>query len=416
MGENREYSNKNSYYNYLATGICKKGFTGIVCLACETNYGKISDGNCIKCSNIPIFEYFKIVFLLILRISLALKSIYSGINSSYLIATNNEDKIRSIKSCLLKILLLEYFQILSSILYFPIIQNLGVLNFFSQFIEASAQDSVEIFSFECLYKEKNIKIKIPYLKVISVWVYSIFLLVLALMFFLSKKYKINNVNCNPLLIKKKSIITAIFAIVIIMCLPNIIKQIFTIFSCIIYEDNIFSASVLLYDYSINCNEKNHLNWIKYFGSFSIILSIFILPIFIFYKITKIKIKNLLNDPIVIFTYGYVYKMYKLNCFYWDFINFFKRIIISIIILVFYNQIKNSQIFPILIIFLILFFGLFLQIKFEPYAVKYNDLNKFSSEILKCLIITYFLLILSIASNCNKSNSILLILSSFFLDF
>ena len=41
LGENRKYSEKNLYIPYLAIGLCKIGYKGIVCAECIEDYGKI---------------------------------------------------------------------------------------------------------------------------------------------------------------------------------------------------------------------------------------------------------------------------------------------------------------------------------------------------------------------------------------
>ena len=119
---------------------------------------------------------------------------------------------------------------------------------------------------------------------------------------------------------------------------------------------------------------------------------FILPGFIIFKLIKIKKRNLLNDPNTIFTYGYLFNLYKKNFYYWDFVILSRRFLISIVIIIFLNQIKEFELYPLIIILIFICIGHYLQIVASPFSKQYSALNLFSRHSLISLILTYSFII------------------------
>ena len=80
---------------------------------------KLSSGKCVRCSSTTPFDILKLILSLVIRYVLAIHSIYFGINSSYLIANNKENEVKTKRNGLLKILIIDYFQILRCYFDFP---------------------------------------------------------------------------------------------------------------------------------------------------------------------------------------------------------------------------------------------------------------------------------------------------------
>ena len=408
LGENRIENTKNIYLPMLATGECKLGHCGITCQICQNGYGKKDNYKCVSCENRSILDISKFVLGLLIRIILAIHSIFVGLQSSFLFSCDKEQENENKNAGLIKIICLDYFQILIIILNFPIIQKISFLNIFSQIFYVSSQNIDHFFSSECFFIRIGFKIHSPYLKLIFSWIYFVLIFILGVITFNCKNFKIskNKLNENEKLKEFKqpskiSRIIAIFIILFIICSPILIKQALDIMSCINYKDNLNDTIVLALDYKIICYSREHIRWILSLGLITLFLLIIIIPVLIYFNIFKIiKMKKLLMRNFF-FRYGYLFNLFKQKYFYWDFLILFRRYAIHSIIVIYYDEINKNGYFPIFFILVILIIGYLLQTTNKPFLEKYFILNPFSNHVLIALILNYFIIILFFSTQCNK---------------
>ena len=410
LGENRTIRfTDNYYFEEIATGICKKGYHGLVCKECDEGYGESSNLECSKCDSIPAIEIVKMVLGMLIRVILALNSINSGLKSSSSFACKIENFENNKNSGLIKIFTIDYLQILGVILLFPLFQDFSFFNIFSAFSDASTQDVNQLLSFRCLFISMGINLNIPYIKLIFVWIYFLTLFLLASICFnisFSKKKKLTQKEVIKIITFRPDKLTkmlAILVVVLFISLPIFLKQTLALFTCINFIDNISSFSVMATDYTIRCYEKSHLNWILSLGLISLIFIVIIFPGILFYKLLSIKRKfTNKSESKQIFIYGYLFNLYKEKYHMWDLIILMRRFLINLTIALFFNQIKSLQIEPLIIIFIILILGYFMNVNCKPFKNAYEILNTFSEHCFFVLISTYFLIMAYFASKCFRN--------------
>ena len=319
---------------------CATGYQGKCCQSCSPNYSRTSQNQCSKCldkdRNSALLSGLMLILVLIL-----IGITYSNIKGAY--------KEESITSIYFKILM-NYVQIVSLTISF----DLSWPNFVRKMFEVQGKasgGSEQILSVDCFLESA---MKPFYAKLIILALIPIICFVFsALFWFLWKKF----VNCENA--KEKfvgSIVVQLFYFQ-----PNLVKLNFAIFNCTELAPGYYYMTE---EMSIQCWSKEHLTYSLGVAFPSLIVWCIGVPILL--VIFLAKNRSNLDKITEKLKYGFLYKGFKQNQFYWEFIIMLKKMLI-ITASVF---LKNVSI-PVqaLVTFIIIIFGYIAQEKLEPYSFK-----------------------------------------------
>ncbi|KAL4475981.1 hypothetical protein ABPG72_007867 [Tetrahymena utriculariae] len=258
----------------------------------------------------------------------------------------------------------SFFQIISFVSSFNLSIKSDLLDIISS-IGVPISNSVDYL--DCILTYSSTKISIIYLKlIISLQIVIIVLIIYALwqkIYQVIKKYNKYDIH---------SIYTA-FIFLFMFLQPDLVSQMIGLISC----REVGKTSYVLINMNYKCNTDDH----KFYSSILVIplliIWVFLIPSILFYQVFQYR-KNLGLDTIKVnLKYGYLFKEYQKNVYYWEFIKINQKIFI-IIILSFFSQ--NPAIKGILSYFVISLYD-YLARKLNPYSLKQlNNIDNYSTKV------------------------------------
>ena len=344
-------------------GGCADGYTGHKCFACDIGYSRSGTSKCGKCpstgQNIAV-----ITALIFLIVFVAVIMVRSTINSAY--------SVKAMHSIYIKIFT-NYLQMVLLTTQFNLQWPSYVLQLFNaQQTVATASD--QIFSLDCYFTSNGSSYEeIYYAKLIITVLLPPIIWAISILVWVAICLKRNNWKY----LKREMLTTLI--ILFFLVYPNIVKTIFSMFSCtLIGEDGSWVTSNLL----VKCYDSNYNQKSITLGLSGIIAWAIGVPTLVLVLIAKRR-KFLASDQNRV-VFGFLFNGYKTSRFFWEFVIMYRKILI-ICILVFFNELSST--IQALTVTLVLFASLFLQYEFKPFS-KYR-LNYMETEAILTATITIY---------------------------
>ena len=329
-------------YPLSYTGYCATGYTGNKCQSCEGGYSRSGTNKCGSCPSLAVnsARLFGIMLAVVVVIVVMVKT---SLNSVY--------RPKAIHSIYIKIFM-NYLQLVMLTASFNLEWPDLVLEIFSYQEEAGTVTD-QVFSVDC-YIASNGKAdsKVFYTKLVVFVIIPVILLAVAFAFWMF--YAVYRHNYTFL----KNEFVGTFVILFFLVHPNIIKALFSAFSC---EEIDPGEYWLVNDLAIQCFNSDHI-----FYSLTIALPGIVVwgigtPAVCLAYIWKNRL--LLGKLQMKLRFGFVYNGYELDRFYWEFVILYRKIAI-ICCSVFLSTIS----IPIqaLTVLLVLVVFLYMQSVHEPY--------------------------------------------------
>lgn len=358
------------------TGTCAAGYYGNMCGSCEIGYSKSTDGQCSKCPNQSSNALIMTGFL-ILIIAVAFVMITSTLKSAF--------SSKSLHSIYIKIFT-NYLQIVFLTTELNLNWPTYVLKLFSvQRSAASASD--QVYSIDCLFSDKTSEntADIYYYKVLLavmlpaiVWLIS--LMVWVFISFYKEAYHY---------LKKELFTTMIVLFFLIH--PNIVKTIFSSFSCRIIKN---SGYWLVSDLQIKCWTASHIRTLLTISLPGVLLWGFGVPFMVL--VIMIKRFRFLNKDTNKVIFGFIFNGYKQKKFFWEFVILYRKILI-ICVSVFMSTVSNT--IQALTIVILLICALYFQYSQHPYVHK--QLNYMDIEALLTATLTLYCGLYYLSNDLNE---------------
>lgn len=416
-------NNNTIYDSRYATSLCEEGYTGIFCNECEDNYGHIDDNNCLKCGSATY--NFNLFFQLIFRILFMVYSVYQEYIMVCSISSADINNNEVTTTNILKIFA-NHMQVLSIIRSFPF-EWPNEFSLTANLFLSFTPNMSEGLSLECMLKGGYFNINSQYFKLIICFVYPFIIAFLALIlikivqsikkdkmkFLMARKSTIerkktslsplrkstnlnlrnSSISCENLekYIKYSWVLISIFLCILILCFPDIIKVILSMFACENFGDSTITEYRLISDQTIRCNSESHKLWTYFFAIPFLILMGVCFPSYVIINMAwayyKKKIEN--RDREILFKYGFFYCAYKQKFFYWDLVILIRKLMLLFISLFYMTVVDvNKDLTPILLVFLILVISVLLQYHFCPFdESKFEIVNRVESVSLSTLVLT-----------------------------
>ena len=319
---------------------CATGYKGKCCQSCAPNFSRISQNQCTKCldkdRNSALLSGLMIVLVLVLV----------GITVSNIKGAYKEESITSIY---FKILM-NYVQIVGLTISFDLSWPDFVQKMFQVQGRASG-GSEQILSVDCFLESA---MKPFYAKIIILALIPIICFIFSALFWILWKKFTNCENAKEKFVG--SIVVQLFYFQ-----PNLVKLNFSIFNCTELAPGYYFMTE---EMSIQCWSNEHLTYSLGVAFPSLLIWCIGVPIIL--VILLAKNRSNLDKITEKLKFGFLYKGFKKNQFYWEFIIMLKKILI-ISASVF---LKNVSV-PVqaLATFIIIIFGFILQEKLSPYSFK-----------------------------------------------
>ncbi|EWS75593.1 transmembrane protein, putative (macronuclear) [Tetrahymena thermophila SB210] len=412
----------NCIGNTYGNQVCLEGYIGPLCEQCDIygsywgeSYSKIGSYQCAQCKELSalLWKAILIVIWTLFSIRLAIKgdleeqtiNAYQVALKRHLSKNNQSTSLKGTKyqsklnvkydnqkdrksrngekaSVYIKVFV-NYLQIIGSIITFNIKITTDVFET-SQYLGAPVRQQMN--SAECILKDIQTDIPMIYLKLLFTLIVPIgYLMVFILSLILQRVF--TNIK-----VRYYSICTAAIFIFILVQ-PDLVSQMIAILSCRVIGD----SSYILYNITYECNTSQHQTYSSTLVAPCLLVFAFIIPIGLFYLLYKNK--NDLQNIQVYKKYGFLYKEYKSQNYYWEFVKILEKILI-IIILNFYSQETNIK--GVLIFMMITLYGIASSV-LQPYRLSgYNTVDFYQTNVcavsvLLCLFIynnpfNYYLLV------------------------
>ena len=350
------------------TGACNLGYKGALCNICDVGYGKITKTLCRTC-DWPYVLYK--MLRLVLKTVYYVYIIYIGFRMLYSITLLSGVKKLVIAIGLLKNLIV-HIQITSFLPQVPINWPPN-FNIAASILFSFTPDVNDALYFECLVNESNLNIEPVYLPLIFCPIYILFVLVISIIVIRRmKNFKILLSELKDL--KKYHIYVTIFRIMIFISFVDICSVYLQMNQCIDIGDNSQQDLRLYNNLEIDCKSEQHMFWITNFSIPFIVFCTFIIIVLIF-RLVYYKKHNKLYNYDIKFRMGYYFFPYKKRFFYWDIVILLRKVLIAFVFFYFYDKIINKNLYPFLVIYLILSVFFLMQAYYSPYKYKYNILNR-----------------------------------------
>lgn len=411
------------YDSRYATSLCEVGYKGILCNECDDNYGHIDLYNCLECGSSTY--NFNLIFALILRIIFTVYSVFQEYIMVCSICSANIDDNEVITTNILKTFV-NHMQVLSIIRAFPF-EWPSEFSFGLGLFLSFTPNVSEGLSLECMLKSSYFNINAQYFKLIICFIYPFVLTFLSLilikivqsvkkdkMIFLVatkstikrkrtsaspsptnkiSKYRDSSFSLENLdkYIKYNWVIASTFFAILILCFPDIIKVILSMFACQNFGDDNNIDNRLVSDYSVHCDSETHKLWTYFFGVPFLILMGIVFPGYVLINMWWAYYKKRMQDRDreVLLKYGFFFYAYKSKLFFWDLVTLIRKLFLLFINIFYMTFVDITQdLSPILLVFLILVVSVLLQYQFNPFdEVKFNIVNHVESVSLSCLVAT-----------------------------
>ncbi|OMJ68621.1 hypothetical protein SteCoe_33871 [Stentor coeruleus] len=362
-------------------GSCAKGYNGKKCYSCIAGYTRSGDNSCSKCPSqasnavILLFILLFIIFIGVVFVRSTIKSAYSP---------------KALHSIYIKIFT-NYIQLVFLTTQFELEWPWFVLKLFSvQTTVATASD--KIFSLDCYFSGSNVNYESTYYSKIIITavspliIWTIGFLVWVFICLFSKKWNY---------LKRELLTTEI--VLFFLIYPNIVKFMFTAFSCVyIKEDGFFMRENLI----IKCWVDRHLKYTLGIALPSIIIWAVSVPTAVL--VILIKRRSYLKSDANRVIFGFIFNGYKQSRFFWEFLIMYRKILI-ICIFVFMNEVAQS--IQALTLIIVLITALYMQYEFKPYNK--HQLNHMETEAILAATVTIYCGMYYLTQEINEGFSIFL---------
>ncbi|EAR81841.2 transmembrane protein, putative (macronuclear) [Tetrahymena thermophila SB210] len=402
----------NCIGNTYGNQVCLEGYIGPLCEECDIqgsywgeSYSKVGSYQCGQCKELSnlLWKAILIVIWTLFSIRLAIKGDLEeqAINAFqvalkiHLLKNNQITSLKETKyqsklnvkydnqkdrksrngekaSVYIKVFI-NYLQIIGSIITFNIKLTTDIFDT-SQYLGTPVRQQMN--SAECILKDIQTDIPMIYLKLLFTLSVPIgYLMVFILSLILQRLF--TNIK-----VRYYSICTAAIFIFILVQ-PDLVSQMIAILSCRVIGD----SSYILYNITYECNTSQHQTYSSTLVAPCLLVFAFIIPIGLFYILYKNK--NDLQNIQVYKKYGFLYREYKSQKYYWEFVKILEKILI-IIILNFYSQDTNIK--GVLIFLVITLYGIGSNV-LQPFRLSgYNTVDFYQTNVcavsvLLCLFIS-----------------------------
>ncbi|CAG9326023.1 unnamed protein product [Blepharisma stoltei] len=327
--------------NLSLTGLCEKGYTGNMCQACENGYSIISANTCGKCPG-ELSNSFRIIGVIAAAILLGAIMVRTTRNSAY--------KPKSLQSVYIKIFV-NYLQLVVLITTFNLSWPDTVLNIFS--IQTNAGSvSDEIFSFDCFLNTGKDNKKVYFKKLMIMSLIPIMIGCGSFLFWTFIKWYRKSFE---------SFFNDFISTVVILLFlihPNLVKSMFSSFSCREIEAGEFW---LVDNLNIRCWDGNHMFYIFTVSIPAIIVWGIGIPTITLYFLFKNRRK--LDTLSIRLRFGFLFNGYKTNAFYWEFLILYRKILIVCCSVFLQNISTDIQALTVMVLLLLC---LIMQAQNKPY--------------------------------------------------
>lgn len=355
---------------------CEEGYKGDYCDECDDGYGSVGVHICKKCPD-KIANAFIIIIIILVIGTVIVIMIKTTISTAL--------EPSQLYSICIKIGV-NYFQIIYLCFQYKLKwpEGLNYLNDNKTSNESSSErsgsSSIAFYvSIKCLFDENMSDQNVYYGKIglmvgVPLLLFSLSWICLQI---LKKTKKIYNIE---------HYVTVSYIVPFLLAYPYIITYSLSPLACSSPEEgkptdyyenepNYTKYKYLIEMQSIKCCMSSHYIKIIWVTIFGIIVWGFGVPIYIFFQLYKYR-KNLFEEEAK-YKYGFLFSGYLHSRYYWEFIIFFKKILI-VFLTVFMESKYNTNLQSVLLItFLIISF--ILQIYFQPYInEELNKLEAFAS--------------------------------------
>ena len=354
---------------------CLIGYKGILCQSCELGYSSSNGDICTKCldkdQNILILTGISLLVFVIVGVLTI-----STIKGAY--------KDQSITSIYFKILM-NYIQIVMLTISFNLNWPTIVLDMFNDQAKVGGS-SDQLFSIDCFIGDSAnpYYAELILLDLIPI-VFGSILLITWLIW--GKIQKSSNL--------KEKIIGSI-VVQLFFFQPSLIKYNFSMFNCKEITPGDYYLTKAM---SIQCWKTEHLIYSFAVAIPSILIWCISIPIILVVFLYKNSSKLLEIEEKL--KYGFLYKGYKPQHFYWEFIILLRKVLIISCSVFFTNFSVTIQ---ALVVFLIILFSYLLQLKFEPYTL--NQLNQMERNSIIVSAITIYSGLFFLTNSLNDDSKLL----------
>ena len=359
-----------------ANGSCLTGYKGVLCQSCELGYSSENGNICNKCLD-DSQNILMLIGMIVLILTIVVIITISNIKGAY--------KDQSVTSIYFKILM-NYIQIVMLTMSFKLNWPAIVREMFSDQSKVGGS-SDRLFSIDCFIGDKAnpYYAKLILLSMIPL----VFGLILLLAWLVWGKLK------KSICLKEK--IIGSIAVQLFFFQPSLIRYNFSMFNCIELNSGEY---YLTQDMSIECWKTEHLIYSLTVVIPSILIwciSIPIILVIILYK-NKSKLSNIEEK----LKYGFLYKGFIPNRYYWEFLTLLRKMLI-ISCSVFLSNISVTL--QALVAFIIILSAYILQQKYEPYAL--SQLNQMESKSIIVSAVTIYSGLFFLTNDLNNDSKILL---------
>ncbi|EWS75598.1 transmembrane protein, putative (macronuclear) [Tetrahymena thermophila SB210] len=402
----------NCIGNTYGNQACLEGYIGPLCEECDIHgsywgesYSKVGSHQCGQCKELSnlLWKAILIVIWTLFSIRLAIKgdleeqtiNAFEVALKRHLLKNNQITSLKETKyqsklnvkydnqkdrksqngekaSVYIKVFI-NYLQIIGSIITFNIKLTTDIFDT-SQYLGTPVRQQMN--SAECILKDIQTDIPMIYLKLLFTLMVPIgYLMVFVLSLILQRVF--TNIQ-----VRYYSICTAAIFIFILVQ-PDLVSQMIALLSCRVIGD----SSYILYNITYECNTSQYQTYSSTLVAPCLLVFAFIIPIGLFYILYRNK--NDLQNIQVYKKYGFLYREYKSQKYYWESVKILEKMII-IIVLNFYSQDINVK--GVLIFIVVSLYGIASSV-LQPYRLSgYNTVDFYQTNVcavsvLLCLFIS-----------------------------
>ena len=375
----------SSYHNYSPTGYCAEGYIGNLCSQCSDNNSVMINNTCINCGNDVLYycKFFFAVFIQLLIIGYGVKyNKNSGKKLDLEIVSPHELENEKFKKLKFETILSDLIKIIIN--YFQFIAILAGFNFswpkfitglflFNKILGGTCD---EYFSIDCLMIEtvKAYGTDATFIKFLIIllipYMFACLVLVFWVLFYHYQKIKIKD---NP---KFSYHIITTLVISAFIFQPYMIKYSLLLFQCGELNKDEFYLTM---NYDLQCFTENYYQWSLSLAIPTLIIWVIILPIIALLRLPREQ--NKMNDKSTKCRFLFLYRGYKSDRCFWEFIVLTRKILLIITLVFLYYISTNFQAFMVSIILSLSFV---VQKLGNPY--RHHHLNKLEEKSIFSLFI------------------------------
>ncbi|CDW85156.1 UNKNOWN [Stylonychia lemnae] len=337
-------------------GECSQGYKGILCGTCNKGYSRVDNNQCSQCPQ-PILNVLRLLAIMIGFILIVVLMIRSTLMSA---------KDKQNYTNIFQKILLNHFQLLMMSASFDFQWSQQI----SEFLSSSKQVatvSTQIISFDCFLDEnasnESQESRLFFQKLIIIGFLPFLLtFICILVWLILKKLSSKRIHITDRIISS-------LVILLFLAHPSLVQYSFSNFIC----RDIDGESRIQDDLEILCWNTQH----KFYSYYVAIPSIIVwgLGIPFFALIILERINKQLDKIQIRQKYGFLYRGYKIDYYYWEIVIMYRKILIILIAVFVSNFGVIAQ--SLFMLFVLLGF-LMVNLQKEPFQIKeLNDLESLS---------------------------------------